>query len=198
MMEIPEFCLRAYSLFFSKYTTTVPFQQSVLDWIVSQSMKKKIFSILVRAGWLEKKSYNMYVCKKPEVIMQSMLDFKVPVIMKEAKRPYVFTGASAVEIWSDYCYIQRSREKSPYFIKIAKKDIMYWKRFFSMHGIYYYFKKGGTIGEYVVLIPMDKVVFVEKEEVKVEPKQVTMKFAKQNDMFEYAYTYIKEHEGGRS
>lgn len=194
--EIPEFCLRAYGLFFSRYGSETHFQQSVLDWIVSQSMKKKIFSILVRAGWLEKKSYGTYVCKKPESIMQSIGDFKVPTIMKEAQKPYAFTGASAVEIWSDYCYVQRSREKSPYFIKIAKKDIVYWKQFFSKQGVYYYVEKGGTIGEYVIIIPVEKPVFVEKEGIKVESKEVTMRFAEKNEMFAYPYRYMKKHGDG--
>ncbi|MBI5391841.1 hypothetical protein HZB00_02445 [Candidatus Woesearchaeota archaeon] len=192
--EIPEICLRAYGVFFSRFGTETPFKQSVLDWIVGQSMKKKIFSILLTAGWLEKRSYDRYICKKPESIMQEMGDFKVPAIMKESQKPYAFTGASAVEIWSDYCYVQRSREKSPYFIKIAKKDISYWKQFFSKQGIYYYFEKGCTIGEYVIIIPVKKPVFVEKEGIKVEPKQVTIKFAEKNEMFAYPYKYMKKKD----
>ncbi len=193
--EVPELCLRAYGLFFSKYGVEKPFRQSVLDWIVSQSMKKKIFSILLTAGWLEKRDKYTYVCKKPEVIMNGMLEFNIPACIREAKKKYVFTRGSAIEIWSDYCYIQRSREKSPYFIKIEEKDIMYWKHFFSKHSIYYYFEKGGTIGEYMVIVPVKKIEGVEKEGLWVEPLHETMEYARKNEMYEYAYSYMKKKYG---
>ncbi|MEK6921472.1 MAG: hypothetical protein AABX82_06305 [Nanoarchaeota archaeon] len=73
---------------------------------------------------------------------------------------------------------------------------MYWKRFFSKYHVYYYFEKGGTIGEYVIIIPVEKPVFVEKEGIKVEPKQVTMKFAEKNEMFAYPYRYMKKQGDG--
>ncbi len=198
MIEIPEFCLRAYALFFSTYGTQRQFQQSALDWIVSQSMKKKIFAILVRAGWLEKKARSRDICKNPEIIMNQMLDLKVLDCMKQAQKKYAFTRASAVEVWSDYSYVQRSREKSPYFILIEEKEKKYWKVFFSKHGIYYYFEKGATIGEYVVLIPLKKVDGVEKNGVFVEPINKVMNYAKENEMFEYAYLYMKEKYGEAS
>jgi len=52
--EIPQFALRAYALFYLKHGTREAFKQSDLDWIVSSSMKKKIFSSLLKAGWLKK------------------------------------------------------------------------------------------------------------------------------------------------
>ena len=61
--------------------------------------------------------------------------------MKQAEKPYAFTGLSAIEIWSDYSYVQRGIEKSPYFIKVLKKDIAYWKRFFNSNNIPNYIKK---------------------------------------------------------
>ena len=193
--EVPEFCLRAYGLFFSLYGVDKSFHQSVLDWIVSQSMKKKIFSILLRAGWLEKKNREEYVCKKPEIIMRGMLEFKVPDCMKKAERKYAFTMGSAVEIWSDYCYIQRSREKSPYFIKVEKRDIQYWKELFSKQGIYYYFEKGCTIGEYVIVISAEKVEAVEKEGLYVEVLSETMSYAQKNEMYAYPHSYMKKKYG---
>lgn len=193
--EIPEYCLRAYALFFSKYGTKTPFKQSVLDWIVGESMKKKIFSMLMHAGWIEKKTREQYVCKNPKTVVHALLDFKVPTIMKKAERPYAFTGLSAVEIWSDFCYVQRSREKSPYFIKIEKKDIPYWKTFFSKQNVFYYFEKGSIVGEYVILIPVEKVIFVEKEGIKVESMKETIQFAEQNEMYQYPLEYMKKKYG---
>lgn len=190
--EIPQFCLRAYALFFTKHRSTEPFQQSELDWITSQSMKKKIFSMLLHAGWIKKSARDSYVCVSPEKVMSGLLEFKIPEVIKEAKKPYAFTGLSAVEIWSDYCYVQRSIEKSPYFIKIAKKDISYWKAFFSKKHIPSYVHSGSTIGEYTILIPVEKVIAVEKEGAMVESLQETLSIAKENEMYAYAYNYMKK------
>jgi len=189
--EIPQYGLKAYALFFSKHQDKEEFKQSELDWIVGQSMKKKIFSLLLRAGWVKKQADNTYVCINPEIIIKSLLEFKVPQIIKEAERDYAFTNLSAVEIWSDYSYVQRGIEKSPYFIKVLKKDLKYWKNFFNKHNIPNYVNKGTTIGEYIILIPVEKLSFVKKEGYKVESLKETIKLAKLNEMYLYAYNYIK-------
>ena len=178
--EIPQYGLKAYALFFAKHKDTEEFKQSELDWIVGQSMKKKIFSLLLRAGWIKKQQDNTYICINPEIVINSLLEFKVPQIIKEAEKDYAFTNLSAVEIWSDYSYVQRGIEKSPYFIKIFKKDLKYWKNFFNNHNIPNYVNQGTTIGEYIILIPVEKLSFIEKEGYKVESLKETIKLAKLN------------------
>src|SRR3990167_4434928 len=96
--EIPQYCLRAYALFFSKHAAREPFKQSELDWIVSQSMKKKIFSLLLKSGWIAKHSRDSYLCIEPEKVVRGLIEFKVPDLIKTAKKPYAFTNLSAVEI----------------------------------------------------------------------------------------------------
>ena len=193
--EIPSYCLRAYAMLFSKYGTHEQFSQSALDWIVGLSMKKKIFAHLVRAEWIAKKSRRTYACNKPDQIMHGLLEFKVPGIMKAAKRPYCFTGLSAVEIWSDYSYVQRSRERSPYFIKVLKKDVPYWKSFFNGKNTPNYLNAGSTIGEYVILVPVATVKSAEKEGLHVEPLANTIKTARDNEMYRYAYEYMRKKYG---
>jgi len=190
--EIPSYGLKAYALFFAKYKDKEKFKQSELDWIVGQSMKKKIFALLLKAGWIKKQADNTYICINPEFVINSLLEFKVPQIIKNATKDYVFTNLSAVEIWSDYSYVQRGIEKSPYFIKVLKKDLNYWKIFFNSHNIPNYVNSGTTIGEYVILIPVKKLSFVEKEGYKVESLKKTIKLAKLNEMYLYAYNYIKK------
>ncbi|MBS3092094.1 hypothetical protein J4466_01605 [Candidatus Pacearchaeota archaeon] len=189
--EIPQYGLKAYALFFSKHKDKEGFKQSELDWIVGQSMKKKIFALLLRAGWIKKQSNNTYVCLNPETIIRSLLEFKVPQIVKEAEKDYAFTNLSAIEIWSDYSYVQRGIEKSPYFIKVLKKDLKYWKNFFNKHNIPNYVNEGTTIGEYIILIPVEKLSFVEKENYKIDNLKETIKLAKLNEMYLYAYNYMK-------
>jgi len=196
--EIPNYGLRAYALFFSKHGLKEEFTQSDLDWIVSQSMKKKIFSLLTNNGWIRKISYNSYKCISPELILKGLLEFKVLLIMKEAKKPYAFTGLSAIEIWSDYSYIQRGREKSPYYIKILRKDLKYWKNFFNNYRIPNYINAGSTIGEFIILVPVEKLSSVKKDEMYVETLKETEKIAKTNSFYAYPYNYMKEKYGAIS
>jgi hypothetical protein len=195
MYALPYFGLRAYALFYSKHSSKEPFRQSELDWIVGSSMKKKIFATLLRAGWIKKISRREYKCTNPDTIFTELLDFKVPDLIKNSQKSYLFTGLSAVEIWSDYSYVQRGREKSPYFIKILKKDLKYWKNFFNQNNIPNYIAQGATLGEYVILIPVEKINFVEKDGLKVESLKNTMKQAKKNEMFLYAYNFMKNKYG---
>ena len=196
--EIPQYCLRAYALFYAKHGSKEPFKQSQLDWIVSSSMKKKIFSILLKAGWIIKDSRDTYKCAEPEKIINGLLDFKVPQIIKEAAKPYAFTNLSAIEIWSDYSYVQRGIEKSPYFIKVLRKDLKYWKEFFNIRNIPNYIEEGSTIGEYVILIPLEGIKFVEKDGLKVERLNEALKTAKSNEMYSYAYNYMRKKYGTAS
>src|SRR3989344_493037 len=190
--EIPQYALRAYALFFSRHGSKGPFKQSELDWIVGQSMKKKIFAVLLRNGWIKKESRDTYICLGPEIVLKGLLDFKVPEIIKESEKSYAFTNLSAIEIWSDYSYVQRGIEKSPYFIKVLKTDLKYWKDFFNKRNIPNYINEGSEIGEYVILIPVKKLNSVEKEGLKVESLKNTSKIARKNEMYAYAYNYMKE------
>ena len=193
--EIPQYGLKAYALFFTRHGSNEEFAQSDLDWIVRQSMKKKIFSLLLRSGWIRKKSRGTYVCISPESAVKGLLDFKVPDAIKKAERPYAFTDLSAIEIWSDYSYVQRGVEKSPYFIKVLKRDLRYWKTFFSKHDIPFYLDEGATIGEYVILKPVDHLESIDKDGLKVIGLSETEKLARKNEMHLYEYDYMRQKYG---
>lgn len=193
--EIPQYGLRAYALFFTKHGTGEEFGQSDLDWIVGQSMKKKIFSLLLRSGWIRKKSRDKYVCVSPERAVKELLEFKVPSAIKESERSYAFTDLSAIEIWSDYSYVQRGIEKSPYFIKVLRRDLGYWKAFFRKRDIPFYLDRGATIGEYVILKLVDSLSFVEKDGFKVIDLFEAAKIAEKNEIYSYAYNYIRRKYG---
>ena len=195
-VEIPQYGLKAYALLFSKYGVQRTFRQSALDWTVSIIMKKKIFALLLRSGWIQKRSRQTYVCTTPSDAIQGLLEFRVPEIMKDAKKEYAFTQSSAVEIWSDFSYVQRGMEKSPYFVKVLRKDLNHWKAFFNMHEIPNYVGVGATIGEYVILIPVGQLSFEEKNGFKVDSFKDTMHYAKSNDIYAYAVGYMEDKHRG--
>jgi hypothetical protein len=194
-VEIPQYCMKAYALFFSRHKTTDEFKQSDLDWLVSTSMKKKIFSLLLHAGWIRKNSWDTYMCEDPATIVLRLFDFRVPEIIKNSKRKYALTGLSAIEVWSDYSYTQRGKEKSPYFMKVFRKDLSYWKNLFNHNNIPNYENEGTNIGEYVILIPADKFDCAEKDGFYVDDLEETLKAAKSNKIFEYAYNYMRSKYG---
>ena len=196
-IELPQYGLKAYALLFSRYGSNGFFKQSELDWIVSVSMKKKIFSLLIRYGWIKKNVDGMYSCTNPIDAVKGLMEFRVQNTIKNAVKPYAFTQLSAIEIWSDYSYTLRGIEKSPYFIKILKKDLKYWKSFFNKNEIPNYINTGSTIGEYIILIPVDKISFEEKGDFKIESLKETMNYAKSNDIYEYAYKYMKKKYGDK-
>jgi len=197
-MEIPQFGLKAYALLFARHGTHGRFKQSELDWIVSVPMKKKIFSLLLRSGWIKKNPDNSYSCINPEQAIKGLLDFRVPEIIKKAEKPYAFTRMSAVEIWSDFSYIQRGIEKSPYFVKVLEKDLAYWKTFLGKNEIPHYVEVGQTIGEYVVLIPVKRITAEEKSGFRVDSYAETHSFAKANNMFQYAVEYMEKKYGAEA
>jgi len=192
---VPEYGLRAYAVLFAKYGPRETFKQSALDWIVSQSMKKKIFALLLRTGWIRKEERDTYQCIQPEQAIRGLAGFRVLNVMKKAEKPYAFTGLSAVEIWSDYAYVQRSIEKSPYFISVLRKDLRYWKGFFRGEHVPWYVHEGSTTGEYAVLMPVEHIAAAEKDGLKVEPLQKTLQAAKKNEMYSYAYHYMRRKYG---
>ena len=194
-IEIPQYGLKAYALLYAKHGMSENFKQSELDWIVSGSMKKKIFSLLLRSGCIKKSTKQMYTFTNPSDAIKGLLEFRVPEIIKTAQRKYSFTQLSAVEIWSDFSYVQRGLEKSPYFIKVLREDLDYWKKFWNKNEIPHYVESGTTIGEYVIFIPVKKIDCEEKDGFNVDSLKETFHYAKSQDIYDYASTYIAKKYG---
>ena len=157
--------------------------------------KNSIFALLLRSGWIKKRSGGTYSCTNPSDAIKGLLEFRVPGMMKDARKPYAFTRFSAVEIWSDFSYVQRSMEKSPYFIKVLRKDMHYWKAFFHAREIPNYVGSGATVGEYVILIPVARFSYEEKGAFKVDSLRETMRYAESNDVYAYASEYMERTYG---
>ena len=193
--ELPSFGLRTYAWFFSRFGTSQPFSQSDLDFVFSEPMKKKTFALLLRAGWIRKRGRRSYLCNRPEEIFSHLLDFRVHSLMAEAKRPYSFTGLSAVEVWSDYSYVQRSAVRSPYFVRVLGRDLPYWKGFFALRRMPVFVGSGTTVGEFVILLPCKSLRRVQKDGLWVDSLQDTVRQASQNEMHSYACEYMRKKYG---
>ena len=76
-----------------------------------------------------------------------------------------------------------------------KKDLRYWKSFFNKYRVPNYIKTGSTIGEFVILVPVEILNSTEKDEISVETLQETKKIAKTNSFYAYPYNYINKKYG---
>ena len=196
MMELPPYGMRAYALFYSRHGSTGKFRQGELDWLVSEPMKKKIFALLLRAGWLEKAARSEYRCVSPEKAVKSLLALgRVPEVLMRSSLPYALCGLSAIEIWSDYSYVQRSFGRSPYFVRVLKKDLRKWNVYLNEESVPHYVGKGSTIGEFVILLPVKSLEFVEKDNLKVIPLKEAILEAEGNYLHSYALKFIKRKYG---
>ena len=86
-------------------------------------------------------------------------------------------------------------EKSPYFISVLKEDLKYWKGFFSQNSVPYYINGGTTVGEYVILKSVEHLTAEEKDGLSVINLSETGKLAKSNEIYKYAYNYMRQKYG---
>lgn len=170
-ITIPEYCLKAFVLIYKEFGQINSFKSSFLDGYFSQKMKEKILHVLVQSGWIERIKRGYYRCKDISLIFSELFDFKVPKLLQQSQKDYALYGSSALEIWTEGSYVQRSREKSPYFIRIFKKDLDYWKNYFRQSGIPCYIKKGTSVGEFVIFDPVTSFKFTKKGGFKVMTKK---------------------------
>ncbi len=188
--EIPKYALRAFGLLYVKYGNKVPFTQEAFNWLVSSSMRKKIFSVLLKSGWIKKKSKQEYACNEPSEIFYSFFEQRVPEILKTSNKEYYFSKMSAVEIWTDFNYIQRSFEHNPYFISVKDEELDYWKQFLANENIAYFINEGTFMGEFVILLPKKKLEFTVHKGNPVEKLAEVVSFCQGNSLFEYPLAYL--------
>ncbi len=189
--EITKTEFQAYSYFWLKFGEK-PFEVSSLRWFFSKPMVKKILFKLSNAGWLQRIGRGSYRCVRPEQAVASIFESRAEKVLEKAGMPYCFFGASAVEVWSDYVYMQRSWEHSPFFVRVRKKDLGKWKEFLKKEGINFFTgKPESALGEFVVLEPVKDFKCVEQNGKPVIPLRDTIKFAEKNIYsFEYPLAYI--------
>lgn len=191
MLELPGYGLRSYAVLLNRHGTEEPFGQSDFEWIVSEPMRKKIFALLVRAGWIQKTGNRQYRCVPPEKAITGLLEFKVPAVLQKTSLPYALCGMSALEVWSDYAYIQRELSCSPYFVQVLRKDLNAWKRFLNSESVPHFVKEGTTVGEFVILVPVQKINSVQRHGFHVQPASDAVRENEDNPLHQYAIRWIK-------
>lgn len=189
---VPPYAQQAYAILHARFQDET-FPSDYLARYITQSMVKKTLHTLETAGWIQRIERGTYTCTPPSQIFESMTEFRVPDLLPKAGMPYAYAQASAVEIWSDFTYIQRSWEHSPYHINIRKQDTDQWIDHVRSHRITVYTHEAQpALGEFVILHPKEEVQSEEKNGVPVEPLNTVVQYCEENvDAFEYPLAYMQ-------
>ena len=190
--SVPSYAQEAYAILRSRFAGD-SFPADYLSWFVSRSMVKKTLHMLEHAGWIRRVDRGSYVCNNADEIFRSMVEFKVPKLLSEAGMRYAYTAASAVEVWTDYSYIQRSWEHSPYFVRVLSSDLSKWISYFRMHKVKVFNSKPElAMGEFVILKPERELATVTHNGVPVDPLESAVSFSEKHiHTFEYPLAYLQ-------
>jgi len=193
---IPTYAQQAYAILYNRFADQ-PFDSDYLGWFLSRSMVKKTLHALEKKGWIRRVRKGSYVCLEPGEVFKDMVQFNVPRLLEEAGKKYAYTGASAVEVWTDYSYMQRSWEHSPYFVKVLRKDLESWTKYFREHKVNVFVEEAEpSIGEFVVLFPEERLDFEVYDGKPVDKLREVAKFCERNiEVFEYPLAYLKSKFG---
>jgi|WetSurMetagenome_2_1015567.scaffolds.fasta_scaffold29581_3 hypothetical protein len=193
---IPTYAQQAYAILHNRFGNQ-PFESTYLDWFLSKSMVKKTLHELETKHWIQRVRKGSYTCISPQNVFKSMVQFKVPRLLKEAGKKFSYTRASAVEVWTEYSYMQRSWEHSPYFVKILKTDVKFWTRYLRHHKINVFVNEAQpAISEFVVLFPLDRLEYEVYTGMPVDKLNEVTRFCEKNiDSFEYPLAYLKNKFG---
>ena len=189
---VPTYAQEAYAILRSRFGSD-RFPANYLSWFVSRGMVKKTLHTLEHAGWIRRVEKGSYVCRNADEIFRSMVEFRVPRLLSEAGMKYAYTEASAVEVWTDYSYIQRSWEHSPYFVKVLRSNLDRWISYFRKHKVKVFaWKPEMSMGEFVVLKPSGGFKVEIHNGLPVDPLSSAVAYSETHiHTFEYPLAYME-------
>ena len=189
---IPTYAQEAYAVLYNRFASD-SFPSDYLTWFISRGMVKKTLHMLEKAGWIRRVGKGKYICVSADEVFKSLVDFKVTRLLGSAGREYAYADASAVEVWTDYTYIQRSWEHSLYYVKVLRAELNEWVEYFRKHRIKVFINEAEpSLGEFVVLKPQEKLVYDSYNNLPVEPLEKVVRYCERHiDSFEYPLAYLQ-------
>lgn len=189
---VPSYAQQAYAILYNRFASD-SFPGDHLGWFISRSMVKKTLHTLEKAGWIRRVEKGRYVCVRADDVFKSMVEFKVPRLLASRGREYAYTETSAVEVWTEYSYIQRSWEHSPYYVKVLRKDLPYWVEYFRKHRVNVFVDKAeNSLGEFVILKPHERLSYEVHNGMPVDSLGEVVRYCEKHiDSFEYPLAYLK-------
>jgi hypothetical protein len=189
---VPTYAQEAYAILRSRFGSD-SFPADYMSWFISRSMVKKTLHTLEHAGWIRRVEKGSYVCKNADDIFESMVEPRVPGLLTRAGMRYAYAEASAVEVWTDYSYVQRSWEHSPYFVRVLRSDLDRWVNYFRTHKVRVFTSRPElSMGEFVILKPADEFEIVIHNGLPVDSLKLAVSYSEKHvHAFEYPLAYLK-------
>ena len=168
-----------------------------LDIFLSTTMKKKVLFVLSQNGWIKRIMRGHYVCAVPNEIFKQIFEPKVLGLLTKTKMKWVFSRLNALEVYTDFSVTHRSWLSSPFYINVLKKDLGKWLSLLKKTGMRTYVSYAKpSLGEYIVLMPKEKLEIKFVRGFPVESFKEVVQFAQQNPFeFEYELNYLREKYG---
>lgn len=119
-------------------------------------------------------------------------------VLDYANRIYAFSNDTAVRIWTEgYYWTNFTKGFKPIHLKVLKKDLGYWKKFFRDNDIEFALDNHRIMfGVMFILHPSETVLTECKDGNQVVPLEETISFCKENILvYEPALTYISDNYG---
>ncbi|MGP8057495.1 MAG: hypothetical protein ACLP9K_07880 [Nitrososphaerales archaeon] len=189
---IPSYAQEAYAILYNKFANGI-FHSNYLGWYISNDMVKKTLHELETSGWVKRVGRGVYTCVSAEDVFKSLVAFKVPDLLQNSGRNFVYADASAAEIWTDFSYMQRGWEHSPYYINVLRNDLSHWVDYFRKYKVNVFVNCPETsLGEFVVVKPQTSLNSVLHNNFPVEPLEEVVRFCEQHvNSFEYHLAYLR-------
>ena len=188
---VPAYAQEAYAILRNRFAGG-SFPADYLSWFISISMAKKTLFVLEHAGWIRRESRGSYVCVNADDVFSSLLEYRVPRLLQGSGMKYAYAGASAVEVWTDFSYVQRSWEHSPYYVKVMEGDLKKWVSLFRAHRIKaWVLKPEAALGESVTLEPEKRLSPDTYGGLPVEALGEVVRYCEEHvEAFEYPLAYL--------
>lgn len=164
------------------------------------SQAPKVIHDLVKKGYLERTGRGVYKAIEPEEFIQAIAENETDyAFLEDAGKDYAFCENSAVSIWTDgYYWTGFTRGFRPVNLAVRKKDLYFWKDFFSKKGIICALEgESRTLyGQVYVLHPKKGLKSVRKDGLRVMPLEDVVNFCLEHELtYEPALEYLDEKYG---
>lgn len=162
------------------------------------SQAPKVIHDLLGQGYLKRIKRGTYKAVGPESLVENIVErgSETKEVVKGSQKKYAFCDSTAVAIWtSGYYWTGFTKGFRPLHIKVLKRDIDYWRKFFKKHRTNYSLpEENKTLyGFAYILHPEQDFEVVEKDGRKIVPLKEVVDFCLQNKItYQPALEYLDQ------
>ena len=155
---------------------------------------------LIKLNYVKRVRRGRYKVVTPSKFIRKIVEenLKQADILKKAKKKFAFCDDTAVRIWSNgYYWTNFTIGFKPVHLKILKKDLDYWKKFFKENDAEFYLNENKVMfGIMFILHPADKIEIVWKDKIPVVPLKEVINFCEKRTLaYEPVLKYLEKEYG---